>query len=243
MLFQCWRVLFLLFLAHIVCLYHFWDIRPYSSSWVFLFAGSFVKVLPLSTWRMVPSILWWGQPRCLYLWWDFSYIVWFRVVFLFSRSIHFLKISYHIACLDASTSNIPNYLSVSFSWFGSSIPTVICRFLLFIISITHFSMPDSIPFSSWGQFCSPIFHDFLDISLWLLRIFCTFWNSLSSSFVKPYGLPFFVVNPYHMYVFFNLILFSLRMYWSMYCRSPGPLVPLQHPFGLLGNSLLLVSEL
>ena len=36
---QCWRFLFLLlFLTHIVCLYHLWDVRRYASSWVFLFS-------------------------------------------------------------------------------------------------------------------------------------------------------------------------------------------------------------
>ena len=33
---------------------------------------------------MVPSILQRGHPRCLSLWWDLSYIVWFWVVFSFS---------------------------------------------------------------------------------------------------------------------------------------------------------------
>ena len=39
---QCWQVLFLFFLAHIVCRCHIWDVRPYVWSLVFLFSGSFV---------------------------------------------------------------------------------------------------------------------------------------------------------------------------------------------------------
>ena len=53
-----------------------------------------------------------------------------------------------------SASNISKHWYVSFcpcvlifSWFGSSIPSVICRFLFFTISIAHFSMPNSIPIS------------------------------------------------------------------------------------------------
>ena len=32
-----------------------------------------------------------------------------------------------------------------FSWFDCSLPCVICRFLLFVISVAHFPMPNSIP--------------------------------------------------------------------------------------------------
>ena len=53
-----------------------------------------------------------------------------------------------------SASNIPKYLCISFSasvlllsWFGSSIPHVRCRLPHFITSMTHFSMPNSIPMS------------------------------------------------------------------------------------------------
>ena len=53
-----------------------------------------------------------------------------------------------------SASNIPKYLYVSFSssvqifsWFGSSIISVICRFPLFLICLVHFSMLNSIPMS------------------------------------------------------------------------------------------------
>ena len=42
---------------------------------------------------MVMSILQERQPRCLSLWWDFSYLVWFQVVFLLSRDTLFFFLS------------------------------------------------------------------------------------------------------------------------------------------------------
>ena len=58
-----------------------------SSLWckalIFL-CGLLIDVLPLSTSRKVVSIFKGGQPRCLSLCWDLCYVVWFRVVLLFS---------------------------------------------------------------------------------------------------------------------------------------------------------------
>ena len=70
--------LLLFLLTHTVFLRHLQDVRPYAS-WVFLFSGPLVEVFLSSTLRMV---LLGGQSRCLSLWWDFSYVVWFRVFFL-----------------------------------------------------------------------------------------------------------------------------------------------------------------
>ena len=71
-----------------------WHSRSTSSlgckaSWVFLFYGPFVEFLLSTILRMVPSILRRGQPRCLSLWRDFCYVVWFRVIFSFSWGILF----------------------------------------------------------------------------------------------------------------------------------------------------------
>ena len=51
-----------------------------------------------------------------------------------------------------SVSNTPKHLQFFFSprvlilfWFGGSIPSVICLFPVFLMSIAHFSMPHSIP--------------------------------------------------------------------------------------------------
>ena len=125
---QCWRYLFLLlFLIHRASLYHLWDVRKYASSWVFLFSGSFVKFLPTSTSRMLPSILQRGQPSCSSVWWDFC----FREVFSFSwdTNINFFSIS--------AWSSIPIFpIACNFLRFFS-ISSVICRFLLLIICIAH----------------------------------------------------------------------------------------------------------
>ena len=51
---RCWRILFFfLFLTHIFSRCEKSDVRPYVSSLVFLFSGTFVKVLPSSTSKMV----------------------------------------------------------------------------------------------------------------------------------------------------------------------------------------------
>ena len=103
---EIWRILFLLFLTHTVCQRHLWDVRPYTSSWIFFFC-IFVEVLILYILRMVPSILRGEQPKYLSLWWDFFYIVWLSVVFSFSWDILF---SFIFAYLMVSASNIPKYL-------------------------------------------------------------------------------------------------------------------------------------
>ena len=107
---QSWGMLFLLlFLRHIHCLCHFLDVKPYALSGVFLFPGPFVKVLLVSTLRMIPSILQVGQPKYLSLWLNFCYIIWFRLVFSFSELLFFI-FSFITACLIESASNIPKYL-------------------------------------------------------------------------------------------------------------------------------------
>ena len=56
--FQCWQVIFfLLFLVHIVCQRHLWDLMPPALSLVFLFFGLLIQVLLWSTLRMVPNTL------------------------------------------------------------------------------------------------------------------------------------------------------------------------------------------
>ena len=54
-------------------------VRPYASSLVFLFSGPFVEVPLSSSSEIVPSIWQGEQSRCLSLWWDFCYLVWFWV--------------------------------------------------------------------------------------------------------------------------------------------------------------------
>ena len=102
-----------------------------------------------STSKMVPRILQGGQPRSLSLWFYFCYIVWFPVVFSFSREtlfkFFFLSSPLVWWCplpIFPSTCKFP--FLWFFSRFGNSIP---CRFLLLIICMAHFSIPNSIPIS------------------------------------------------------------------------------------------------
>ena len=47
---ECWPVLFLLcFLTHIACLYYFFEVRSYTSSWIFLVSVPFIELLLSST--------------------------------------------------------------------------------------------------------------------------------------------------------------------------------------------------
>ena len=99
---ECWEVLFLiLFLTHTLYLRYLGDVRPDASPWVFLFSCPFVRVLPWSILRMVPNILGGGQPRYLSFWWDFCYVVWFRVVFLFSWGILFFSFLFHLRMFNS----------------------------------------------------------------------------------------------------------------------------------------------
>ena len=79
--------------------------------------------------------------------------------FVSSRFLVFVRYSFLIfsfisTCFMVSASKMPKYFYVSFSSsvlilsrFGSSIPPVRCRLPLFITSMAHFSMPNSIPMS------------------------------------------------------------------------------------------------
>ena len=75
--------------------------------------------------------------------------------FLLLQRFSFSIFSLISTCLMVTASNIPKYLLVSFSpsvlmttWFSSSTPSVRwCRLPLFITSMAHFSMPNSIPIS------------------------------------------------------------------------------------------------
>ena len=71
--------------------------------------------------------------------------------FLILQRYSFLIFSFIFTCLLGSASKVfVGFIfseCLNFSWFGSSIPSVMCRFLLFIISMVHFSLPSSIPMS------------------------------------------------------------------------------------------------
>ena len=125
---------------------HLLHVRP--SSLVFLFSAPFVEVLPSSTSRMAPSFFTW-----VYSFDGISARLFAFVLFSCSPEILF-KYFPISSCLMVSAFTITQYLYVSFSpkvlifsWVGGSIPFVICRFRFFIISMAHFSIPNSIPIS------------------------------------------------------------------------------------------------
>ena len=74
--------------------------------------------------------------------------------FLLLLRYSFLIFSFISIFFMVLASKMPKYLWVSFSqnililsWFGNSIQSVRCRLPLFIISLAHFSIPNSIPVS------------------------------------------------------------------------------------------------
>ena len=79
------------FLTLTASLLHFWGIMPYAS-YEFLVLWSICQT-PLVNLRMHPSIL----RVCLSHCWDFCNVVWFRVVFSFSRGIFFF---FHLSLFD-----------------------------------------------------------------------------------------------------------------------------------------------
>ena len=96
---ECGRVLLLVFFKLIRRLS---DIRPYTSSWVFLFSGLFVEVLLMFILRIVPRILRGGTPQM------FIPLMRFLVCsFLVLLSYSFLTFSFISACLIVSASDIP----------------------------------------------------------------------------------------------------------------------------------------
>ena len=72
-----------------------------------------------------------------------SFLVLQRYSFL-NFFLSYLLVRWSLLPIFPSTCNFL-FLRVIFSWFWNSIPYVICRFLLLIISMAHFSMPHSIP--------------------------------------------------------------------------------------------------
>ena len=131
--FQCLRVLFLLiFLPHIVRQCHLWQVKPNVSSWVFMFSDPFVELIPITSTRIISSVLQGGYHRYLSLWWYFCNVVWFWVVFSFSWDIFFQNYFFHLSLFNGDrfqySQILVNFLFSSvliFPWFGSSIPSCV----------------------------------------------------------------------------------------------------------------------
>ena len=153
---QCWQNLFLLlFLTHIVCQSHLWEVMPNAWLLVFLFSASFVEGLLWSTSRIVPSILRGWHPRysshltrvLLYCFVSSSFLVPLRY--------YFLIFSFISSCLIVTASNIPmencRFSFLRTFWFFLDLVVLFLPLCvvspLFITSMAHFSTPNSIPIS------------------------------------------------------------------------------------------------
>ena len=86
----------------------------------------------------------------------------------------------------------------NFSWFGCSIPSVICRFPLFIIIMAYFSMSNSIPISSLPVFGFPIlFHVWQTV--WCSPLSDWFFFLRLVKFVSSGEFPMYVTQWHHRY--------------------------------------------
>ena len=121
---------------------------------------------------------------------DFCYAVWFQVFFFYSRWVLLLYFFFHFRMFDG-VSFSPN-LQIIF-WFRNSTPSIICGFLLFIISMVHFPMPISILITSLNILLLPVlkfpilFH--ICQSLWCRACTRSLW-----SFVFACAFPNFAIE-------------------------------------------------
>ena len=82
-------------------------------------------------------------------------------------------------------------------------------------------------------------------TVWLRMAFYTFWDSVISSFERPYCKPFFSQSR-PLLVFLSRVIFNedvcIYIYIYIYGNSHASLVPLQHPFCPLGKSPRQINE-
>ena len=146
----CCVLTLLLFLIHTICLLLLWDLRPFASSWLFLFSSPFVESLLSSTLIIVPSIF----RLYLLIWWDSWNVVWFRVVsFSPEVSLFYSFLSSPPVCCP-----LPIFSSIlKFPFFSEHSRYFLIRFFYsfshlsfsaFHDNMTHFSMQNSIPIYS-----------------------------------------------------------------------------------------------
>ena len=103
-----------------------------------------------------------------------------------------------------SASNIPKYLYVSFgpsilmTWFGCSFPSVMYRLPLFIASMMHFSMPNSILISwlyiltVWGFFRLSFYPPVHFLRMWLSGIMVI--ANTDDDSASPRNMPLWIFN-------------------------------------------------
>ena len=127
------------FLIHIVCL-----CKAFCIAIIFFFFCPWVHLSEFLFW-LVLSIFQWGQPRRLFVWWNFCYRAWYREafsffwdpLFLFLFYLHLfdsIRFQYSLVFKIFLPSNI-----LIISRFSSSIPSVVSFLLFVIIGMAHFS--------------------------------------------------------------------------------------------------------
>ena len=158
------------FFIHIVCQHHLCDVMLYTYMVIsFLVLWSIRLCFSLVHFKMGPEYLTMGTAQVFITLIRFLLKSFVSSSFLVLLGYSFWIFPFIFTCLMVSASKMLKYLKVSFSpsvlilsWFGSSIQSVLCRFPLFIPSIAHFSMPDSIR-TSWLYNLTACFQFFLQI--------------------------------------------------------------------------------
>ena len=185
---QCgWFHFPFLFSTHI-----FWVVKPYAATLVFLFSRPFIEVLPLSTSKIVLSILQGAQfslPNSIPISWLYILIVCMRVSNSFSFLANSLMLSMYIRWLSFSCTFSTCFPSVFQGCVTLSIVfyllcgTILYVFLLFIHAITTFFI----------LFCSP--WEWLDqcvVGHWFLLFLCilsVLWETVHGLLVKSKSTP------------------------------------------------------
>ena len=161
---------------------------------------------------MVPSIYQAGQPFDEI---DFCHIFWFRVVFSFSWDTLLNYSFFHLHLFDG----------VCFQYYQV--------YVVFLFS-KH---------SDFSWFGSST-HQFSVVFSINLITSSDIWYILRQSIIQLCGIISytFSLSIYAIATFFHLVLFSLRMCWSICSGSSVPLVPLQYPFYYSKNSPQPINE-
>ena len=158
----CWRILFLLLsMTHIACQYHFWDIRLYVLSLVFLSSGPLFEI----HFKNGPEYLTMETAQVFILFMRFLRSAWFRDFFsfvwdtLFSFFLSSPHIWWCLLPLFPSTYKFP-FLFLTVSWLASQfLPLfVIFRFSLLEWHILLCQIPLQFPDCKFHHFFSNIAH-------------------------------------------------------------------------------------
>ena len=141
-----------------------------------------------------------------------------------------LRYAFIFTCLMVLASQMSKYLYVSFSssvlilsWFGSFIPSVICRVLLFITSMAHFSMPSSIPMC-WLYIlteCIKVFCSFSFFANSLMPSLNISWLIFTCDLLSLYSsMHIIIIIIIHLFIYTisNKYITNLRITYQTTCK-------------------------